>query len=221
MDTRHIEVVDGATGHAVIMLDPDGENTIVIHPGANHAIPAARLGLALAEASPGDILLLQNETCLQAEAAQMGRDLGMRVVYAAAPFDADAVVAVLPLIEMLILNAVEAEQLASAMGQRPETLSVPHVLVTRGADGCSWYQNDAGSVKHFPALAVQAVDTTGAGDTFAGYLLAGLDRGQPMEQAIILATKAAALMVTRLGTAEVIPDLLEIQQMDQPPTKGA
>lgn len=221
VDTRHIEVVDGATGHAVIMLDPDGENTIVIHPGANHAIPAARLGLALAEASPGDILLLQNETCLQSEAAQMGRDLGMRVVYAAAPFDADAVVAVLPLIEMLILNAVEAEQLASAMGQRPETLSVPHVLVTRGADGCSWYQNDAGSVKHFPALAVQAVDTTGAGDTFAGYLLAGLDRGQPMEQAIILATKAAALMVTRLGTADVIPDLLEIQQMDQPPTKGA
>ena len=54
-------------------------------------------------------------------------------------------------------------------------------------------------------------DTTGAGDTFTGYLLAGLDRGMPMEQAIGLAQKAGALMVTRYGTADVIPDLKEVQ----------
>ncbi len=221
VDTRYIDVVDTVTGHALILLEPGGENAIILHPGANHAIPVSTLGLALAEASPGDILLLQNETCLQVDAARIGSDMGMRVVYAAAPFDVAAVTAVLPLIDMLILNAVEAEQLASAMGQQPDMLDVPHVIVTRGAQGCRWYQRDGRKVADFPARQVQVVDTTGAGDTFTGYLLAGLDRGQPMEQAIGLATKAAALMVTRIGTAEVIPDLLEVQQMDQPPMKGA
>lgn len=221
VDTRYIDIVDTVTGHALIMLEPGGENAIILHPGANHAIAPSKLGLALAEASPGDILLLQNETSLQVDAARIGADMGMRVIYAAAPFAVDAVAAVLPLIDMLILNAVEAEQLAAAMGQQPDMLDVANVVVTRGAQGCSWYQREGRKAAHFPARPVQVVDTTGAGDTFTGYLLAGLDRGQPMEQAIALATKAAALMVTRLGTAEVIPDLLEVQQMDQPPMKGA
>ena len=60
-------------------------------------------------------------------------------------------------------------------------------------------------------MAVEPVDTTGAGDTFTGYVLAGLDRGMPMAQAISLGIKAAGLMVTRLGTADVIPDLKDLQ----------
>ena len=221
VDTRHIAVVDQVTGHAVILLDPDGENTIIINPGANHAIDQNQIGLALAEASPGDILLMQNETTHQAFSAETGSSLGLRVVYAAAPFNADAVRAVLPYLDMLILNAVEASQLEQALGRAPGDLGLADVIVTLGAQGCRWFQGASGQVVDFPALPVTPVDTTGAGDTFTGYLLAGLDRGMPMAQAINLATKAAALMVTRVGTADVIPDLLEIQQMDQPPAKGA
>lgn len=220
VDTRHIAVVEEVTGHAIILLDPAGENTIVINPGANHAINRDHIGLALAEASPGDTLLMQNETGEQAFAARTGSDLGLRVAYAAAPFDAEAVQAVLPHLDMLILNAVEADQLESALGKGPGALGITDVIVTLGAQGCRWFhRGDSG--KEFPALPVTPIDTTGAGDTFTGYLLAGLDRGMPMEQAIRLATKAAALMVTRVGTADVIPDLLEIEQMDQPPAKGA
>jgi ribokinase len=215
VDTRHIAVVDEATGHAIILLDPAGENTIVINPGANHAISRDHIGLALAEASPGDILLMQNETSEQVFCAETGSDLGLRVVYAAAPFDAGAVRAVLPFLDMLILNAVEAEQLAQSLGKSPQALGIADVIVTLGAQGCRWFHG-SDTVRDFPALPVTPVDTTGAGDTFTGYLLAGLDRGMPMEQAIALATKAAALMVTRVGTADVIPDLLEIQQMDLP-----
>jgi ribokinase len=69
----------------------------------------------------------------------------------------------------------------------------------------------SGEENHVPAIPVTPVDTTGAGDTFTGYLVAGLDRGMPMRQALDLATQAAALMVTRLGTADVIPDLKEIE----------
>ena len=221
VDTRHILTTDMQTGHAIILLEPGGENSIVIHHGANLNITTDQIGLALSEASPQEILLIQNETNNQAFCARMGSDLGLRVVYAAAPFSAEAVTEVLPFLDMLILNAVEAEQLQIATGMAPEDLKVADVIVTLGSDGCRWHQRATGQVRHFPALKVHPVDTTGAGDTFTGYLLAGLDRGMPMEQAILLATKAAALMVTRIGTADVIPDLLEIQQMGQPPTKGA
>ena len=209
VDTRNIAVLETETAQAIIMVDPHGENAIVLHPGANAEIPQVTLQAAMAEAETGDWLVIQNETNLQRTAAEMGKKLGLQVAYAAAPFDADRVQAVLPHLDFLILNAVEAEQLEQATGQTPENLPVRDVIVTRGAQGADWY-GTAGK-EHFPAIKVNPVDTTGAGDTFTGYVLAGLDRGMPMGQAIAQATKAGALMVMRHGTADVIPDLSEVQ----------
>ncbi len=209
VDTRNIAVLDTETAQAIIMVDPDGENAIVLHPGANAEIPQVTLQAAMAEAETGDWLVIQNETNLQRTAAEMGKKLGLQIAYAAAPFDADRVQAVLPSLDFLILNAVEAAQLEEAIGTAPADLPVRDVIVTRGADGADWYS--AAGRQHFPAIKVDAVDTTGAGDTFTGYVLAGLDRGMPMEQAIGQATKAGALMVMRHGTADVIPDLSEVQ----------
>lgn len=209
VDTRNIAVLDTEMAQAIIMVDPKGENAIVLHPGANAEIPQATLQAAMAEASTGDWLVIQNETNLQRTAAAMGKKLGLRVAYAAAPFDAERVQAVLPYLDFLILNAVEAAQLQKATGQGPADLPVRDVIVTLGADGADWYGTDG--KQHFPALKVDPVDTTGAGDTFTGYVLAGLDRGMPMAQAIGQATKAGALMVMRHGTADVIPDLSEVQ----------
>jgi ribokinase len=135
------------------------------------------------------------------------------VAYAAAPFDAAAVQSVLPLLDLLVLNAVEAAQLQAATGLAPEALPVRDVVVTLGAEGCRWHNTDSGESRDFPALKVEPVDTTGAGDTFTGYLLAGLDRGMPMPQAISQAIRAAAIMVTRQGTADVIPDLKDVQDL--------
>jgi ribokinase len=209
VDTRNIAMLETETAQAIIMVDPHGENAIVLHPGANAEIPQAILQAAMAEASTGDWLVIQNETNLQRTAAAMGKKLGLQVAYAAAPFDADRVQAVLPHLDFLILNAVEAAQLQQATGQAPNDLPVRDVIVTLGADGADWYSS--ARKQHFPAIKVVPVDTTGAGDTFTGYVLAGLDRGMPMAQAIGLATKAGALMVTRHGTADVIPDLSEVQ----------
>jgi ribokinase len=213
VDTRHIARVPDATGHAVILLEPGGENSIVVHPGANAALQPAMVDSALSEARDGDLFITQNETTAQVAAAQSASARGMRVAYAAAPFAAHAVEAVLPVLDLLVLNAVEAAQLTDALGKPLDRLGVADVIVTLGADGCDWYATDRGQVTRFDAIEVDALDTTGAGDTFTGYLLAGMDRGMPMAQAIQLATRAAALMVTRVGTADVIPDLLEVQQM--------
>ena len=208
VDTRNIAVLDTETAQAVIMVDPEGENAVLLHPGANAMVPQVTLQAALAEAVTGDWLVIQNETNLQRTAAQMGKRLGLKVAYAAAPFDAERVQAVLPYLDFLILNAVEAAQLQAATGQAPGDLPVCDVIVTRGSAGADWH-GTCGK-EHFPAIKVKPVDTTGAGDTFTGYVLAGLDRGMPMDQAIMQATKAGALMVTRHGTADVIPDLSEV-----------
>jgi ribokinase len=211
VDTRHIAVLDNIpTGHAVINVDDEGENAIVLMPGANHAISESSIGKALSESSGGDTLLIQNETNNQEYAARMGRDLAMYVAYAAAPFDADAVQAVLPYLDFLILNEVEAEQLTAEIGVSPDKLPIKDVVITLGANGCRWINTQRRTMQEFPAHKVDVVDTTGAGDTFTGYLLAARDRGLPMEQAISLAMKAGALMVGRKGTADVIPDLKEV-----------
>ncbi len=209
VDTRHITEIDVETAQATIMVDPQGENAIVLHPGANAEIPQRTLQTAMAEAQTGDWLVIQNETNLQRTAADMGKKMGLRVAYAAAPFSADRVVELVPYIDFLILNAVEAAQLQELTGQSPADLDVRDIIITKGADGADWIAGT--SLSHFDAIDVKPVDTTGAGDTFTGYVLAGLDRGMPMAQAIGLATKAAALMVTRHGTADVIPDLSEVQ----------
>ncbi|MFQ1700275.1 ribokinase [Loktanella agnita] len=209
VDTRNITEIATETAQAIIMVDPKGENAILLHLGANAEIPQTTLQTAMAEAETGDWLVIQNETNLQRTGANLGKKMGLKVAYAAAPFDADRVMAVLPHLDFLILNAVEASQLEAATGQAPADLPVQDVIVTRGADGADWYGR--ADKQHFDAIKVDPVDTTGAGDTFTGYVLAGLDRGMPMEQAIGMALKAGALMVTRHGTADVIPDLSEVQ----------
>lgn len=214
VDTNHIAILGAPTGHANITIDAAGENSIVLLAGANHAITDAMTGAALAEASPGDTLLMQNETNGQVFAAKTAKTLGLRVAYAAAPFSAEAVEAILGNIDLLVLNAVEATQLREATGRDLDDLPVADVVVTLGAEGCHWVSVKGKTAQDFAAYAVTPVDTTGAGDTFTGYLVAGLDRGLEMEAAIDLALRAGALMVTRHGTADVIPDLKDIQDHD-------
>ncbi|SFD63782.1 ribokinase [Roseivivax sediminis] len=212
VDTRCIRSVGPTSGHAIIAVDDAGENLIVIHGGANRAIEAGALFADMDGAARGDWFLTQNETSAQAEAAEIAKSRGLRVAYAAAPFDAGAARAMLPFLDLLVLNAVEAAQLEEATGQGIDTLGITDVVVTLGGRGCRWIAHGADPIE-IPALPVTPVDTTGAGDTFTGYLVAGLDRGLPMEQALTLATRAAALMVTRAGTADVIPDLKEIEDV--------
>ena len=209
VDTRFITTQSEATGHAIIAVDSAGENNILLYSGANHALTEPMIGVALSQAQAGDWLLLQNETNNQHYAAVIAKTLGLKVAYAAAPFDASAVEAVLDRLDLLVLNEVEAAQLQRTTGLAADSLPVRDVIVTLGAQGCRWHGQ--GGSQDFAALPVEPVDTTGAGDTFTGYVLAGLERDMPMAQAISFGIKAAGIMVTRLGTADVIPDLKDLQ----------
>lgn len=209
--TSFIQAVDDKTGHAIIMVDDNGENAIVIYSGANLRVSDANIAQALGQARAGDIFITQNETNAQALAAKSAKDAGLRVAYAAAPFDASAVMAVLPYLDLLILNQIEAEQLQSATGMSAHELPIADVIVTLGSSGCLWHDNSAGTETKYAAQKVTPIDTTGAGDTFTGFVLATLDQGKSMAEAIDLGTKAAAIMVTRKGTADVITTLAEVE----------
>lgn len=208
VDTGAVATLAEATGHAVIYVDPSGENQIVIHGGANRALTLAMVDAGLADARPGDWLLTQAETNLVVEAAERARARGVCVAHAAAPFDADLAAAMLPLADLLVLNEGEAAALTARLGHAPQ---VPMLAVTLGARGARVEVGDG--VSELPALAVEAVDTTGAGDTFTGYALAKLDAGLAPEQAFRWGAAAAAIQVTRPGAAEAIPGEAEVERL--------
>ena len=206
-----IRVVEAAhTGHAIINVDASGENSIVLDGGTNMMQSAEAIATALADATAADTLLLQNETDCQVDAARIGHEKGMRVVYSAAPFDAAAVEAVLPYVSMLVLNQVEAAQLAEATGLPIERVDVDSVVVTRGGDGAEWLMRGRDPMTA-AAYTVPVVDTTGAGDCFIGTLAAALDVGLSEDLALRAALAAGALQVTRRGTADVMPDRAEVE----------
>ena len=216
VDMGHVaRLADQATGHAIILLDADAENAIVIHPGANRAIDEDALTQALSALTPADTLLIQNETNGQVAAARAAQAQGARVIYSAAPFDLDAVRAVLPHVSILAMNAGEAEQLFAGV---PGDLPVQGLLITRGAEGAEYRDLTTGQVHEQPSFRVTPVDTTGAGDTFAGYFAAALDSGADIPAALRLASAAAAVKVTRAGAGDAIPTRAEVDAFlaDQP-----
>ena len=198
-----------ATGHAIVSVSVDGENQILLFPGANHDIDMDDANATLDQAGDGDWALLQNETNGGAEFVAAARHRGLKLAYSAAPFDAEITAGLLPHTDLLIVNEGEAEALAAMLGRPATEAGIPHLVITRGGDG-SDYTGEAGSF-HQPAFDVDVVDTTGAGDCFFGYFLAELAVGVAVPQALRLASAAGALHVTRLGAGAVIPDRADVE----------
>lgn len=205
VDVSRVTISKTPTGHAIINVDPQAENAIVIYAGANLSITGACVAQALADATGEDSLLLQNETSAQVDAVRIAAGKGMRVVYSAAPFDIDAVRAILPFVSMLAMNEGEAAALIAELGTLPQI----DMVITKGSKGAEWIS--AGLEPLFmPSFPVKPVDTTGAGDTFIGTLIAGLDVGLDRREAMRRAAAAAAIQVTRPGAAPAIPDAAEV-----------
>jgi len=215
VDTRFINTVDVPTGHAIINVDRTGENAIVIFSGANLKQDIHQIKEALRSAKAGDILLLQNETSHQVEAAKIAADKAMIVIYSAAPFSVDAVKNMLCYTTIIVMNQVESEQLRAGLETDLAKSPVKDILVTKGADGVDWISMQTGKTQHVPSISVSAVDTTAAGDTFAGYFAAGLDQGMDVKVAMQLGSAAAGLKVTRKGTADAIPMRVEVNEFSK------
>lgn len=205
VNTNNILQVNTATGHAIIQVDPHAENNIILYQGANRQIADEHATRSLASARPGDLLMVQNETSAQSATIRFAADMGLRVLYTPAPFDLAPLQQAIPDAHLLLMNEGEAAEMTSALGGLPNC----NVIITKGADGAEWHSPNATPL-FMPSFPVNPIDTTGAGDCFAGTIAAALDMGLPPEQALRLATAAAALQVTRTGAAAAMPTAAEV-----------
>ena len=206
VDISALQTCQTATGHAVVSVSRDGENQILLWPGANHAIDINEAIATLDRATQGDWALLQNETCGGDEFVAAARARGLKIAYSAAPFDAEVTARLLPHTDLLVVNEVEAAALTEMLG-RPAAAGLPHLVITKGRDGADYYgeHDGEGDSLHQPAFKVSPIDTTGAGDCFFGYLLAGIAEGSDMASSLRLASAAAALQVTHHGATAAMP----------------
>lgn len=222
VDTTFINRDEQATGHAIIQVVPSGENAIVLYGGANQAITRSDIEVALSSCSSGDYLLLQNETSAVAEAMQLGHDKGLRIVFNPAPMNAAVQAYPLNLVDIFILNETEAEGLTGQTDphgvctKMREQYPYSSTVLTLGKQGATYF--DAKTTHHAPAVAVNAVDTTAAGDTFIGFFLAELSQSNDPGHALRLGCLAAAVCVTRAGASNSIPlrKEVEVTQLDKP-----
>lgn len=208
----------GSTGVAHIVVDSDARNSIIVIPGANATLTS--LSDAQREViTSSDVLLLQQElpASIVDEAAEFAATHGVTVVLTPAPVRAPSP-GTLGFVDVLVPNEHEAVELCDLLGhatQDPyaagEVLAryAKSVVVTLGEEGAVWF--GAGSRHQVPAMAVDAVDTTAAGDTFVGVLAAvGLADGRPTAAGLQLASAAAALACQRRGASSSMPTLQEI-----------
>lgn len=213
---------DLGTGVAMIMVDDRAQNCIAVIAGANASVNAADAQALRPRLAGAAMLLLQLEMPMPAvvRAAQVARECGCTVLLNPAPAQ-PLPDALWPLVDLLVLNETEACLLsglpevtranAAQAGALLLRRGVRDVLVTLGADGVAWCSRDGG--RHFEALAVQAVDTTAAGDTFIGALAARRVEGATMADAIRFAMVAAALCVTRHGAQAAMPGRAEVDAL--------
>ena len=212
---------DRMTGCASIFLDQQGENAIAVALGANQDVRAAQV--ADERLTADTVLLLQQETPLAENHAlvERARDRGCRIILNAAPGFA-VPLEILSALNYLIVNEVELRQVSTflnldtggtetELAQRLSETAGTAVIATQGAQGVTLA--DAGDNIHIPAFPVEPMDTTAAGDTFAGAFGASLGRGYSESEALRFAAAAAALCCLGKGAQQSQPTVAEINRL--------
>ena len=220
IDHRHVVALDDApTGVAFISVDPSAQNCIIVSPGANSRISPDDLAASQFEGAA--VLLLQLEIPLDTtlRAAALARRAGARVILNLAPAEA-LEPAQLRDVDVLLVNESEAARLIDmdvhAVNLDPERAAarlaelVPAAVVTLGAAGAAWAE--AGETGLVAGFEVEAVDTTAAGDAFAGALAVCAARTEPLAESVRFANAAGALATTAAGAQPSLPNATAIER---------
>jgi len=212
VDTRGVRVCAEPTGIAAVMVAADGENAIVVASGANRTVRAEQL----AGVQAGDVLLCQMEVPFAETAAALrqAKAAGAATLLNLAPFGA-LPEAARGAVDYWLVNELEATALAAQVGVAAtgDALALARALAERleatmiltlGSDGALAVTR-TGEAWRASALPVEVIDTTGAGDAFAGGLAAALAQGEPLPDALGLASAAAGLACTGFGAQTALP----------------
>ena len=196
-------------------MSPEAENSIILFGGGNQRIMEEEIAVTFSNFEEGDFLVLQNEINLTPYIIKTAHSKGMKICLNPAPFDASVNDWPLHMVDILIINELEAESLSGIKGSFDEILDYltktfknTEIVLTVGEAGAYWAKNDERI--HVPITKTKAVDTTAAGDTFLGFYLVSLLNGYDVEQSMVRASKASSMTVSRSGAMDSIPLISEI-----------
>jgi ribokinase len=221
VNSKHVMVSRQSTGLAFIMVNANGDNSIVVIPGANFDIDQEDIRRKEEVIKSSDVLVCQLESPLEVieEALRIAKTDDTFTILNPAPGKV-LPNSILSKVDLLTPNESELEILTGQSVTDEEGLlkackillesGIKQLIVTLGEKGCLLV-NDSG-YKKFEAITVDAVDTTAAGDSFTGALAFGIDQGKSIEEAINLATHVAAISVTRKGAQSSLPSMDEVKE---------
>ncbi len=207
-DTRYVRKVDGVpTGTAVIIVT-NGENRIVLDKGANAFLRESDINAVLTEAEEGDIYLtqLENPVAVVGYGLKRAKEKGLITVLNPAPAHSE-IADYFAYVDLITPNESELELFGGK--EKLFQSGIGTIITTLGSKGYEYA--DRTSAKKYPCIAVKAVDTTGAGDTFCGGMCAMLAEGKSLKEAMAFGSKAASIACTRKGAAVAIPTRIEVE----------
>lgn len=215
VDTAFVQTVSQPTGHAIIQVDRTGQNCILLFGGANRCVDENWARQVIFDFD-GDWLLLQNEINGLKTMIEAAHQRGMHIAFNPSPVTPELRSLPLQLIDCFLVNEIEGEALTGQ--SQPEAIlnafqtlyPAAAVVLTCGSAGA--YFADAQTRVYQPAFETRVVDTTGAGDTFTGYFLAGYSRGVSPAVCMRTAAMAASIAVSSPGAGDSIPRRERVEQ---------
>lgn len=216
VDISLLNHVDEDSGEAIIQVDENGNNAIIVCGNCNEHITEEYIESVFSHFEKGDILVIQNEINNLDLIINTAKDKGIKLVFNPSPFN--HVIKTLPMnkIDYLFINEVEGKQLT---GFEDEKSIVKHILkdypdmkivLTLGERGAVYA--DKNEYIYEPAKKVEVVDTVGAGDTFTGYFIYGVESGKTIKESLQMAAIASSIVIGRHGAGNSIPTLYEVEK---------
>lgn len=219
VDTTYLRHSREMCGHAVVQVDASGQNCIIVVKGANDDIPEEYIDEVLEHFDRDDVIILQNEAGPIDYLIDKAHERGMKVAFNPSPINELIEKCDLSHVDYLFINEGEGEILSGKKGEdsilQALHLRCPNqmIVLTLGSRGGICMMPD-GKKEVYGILKTTAVDTTAAGDTFAGYFLAEFLRGSDVRHSLETAAVASGISVSRKGAAQSIPCMQEVRSVD-------
>ncbi len=209
INTDFILINDGKSGNAIIQVDKNGQNSIVLFGGANLDISENDIDKVLANFAKDDILLLQNEISSLPYIIEKASSIGMEIAFNPSPIKENLRDIKFENISMLFINEIEGKELSGytkpcdIVNELIKKYPNTKIILTLGKDGVLYKDKDKTIEQQ--AIDAKVVDTTAAGDTFTGYFLTLYSQGVKIKEILLEASKASAICVSKVGASSSIP----------------
>ena len=215
IDTSFFKQSSSDTGNALVQVDKNGENSIVLYKGANFDIDKDFINEVLDNFSHDDVLVLQNEICLVPYIVDKAYEKGMQICLNPSPINEAIFEIDFSKLKFLILNETEAKDISKKHNKDDivsyfrENYPNLKLILTLGSNGSIYFDND--NIINQKAYLVDSIDTTGAGDTFMGYFVGSFFKNKNIKKSLDIASIASALACTKNGASSSIPSLKEVE----------